>query len=313
MNKRSFWTTKEDLKLEELVSSNNMSFRDMLVFFPNRTACAIEKRCYTLGLKNRYIYRKYTFDHNCWSNLTPQMSYYAGFIAADGCLKIRKGRNNKSSGGYGFSVTLSRKDDVLVQDLKNIFKYTGSVKISSCQLNGKTFPQSQLHMQVNKKWFDDLKYYWNIEPQKTYRLGPPNIINEYLQFCYLIGYLDGDGCINIDKVRGKISISFVSCGKEILNWIKRLTDKYIEIGFHGEERNVRKMNHVKNCYVFSIGGRSAILLYHFLKHFNVKKLDRKWESPIIDQYLNEFNVKQPDIYKKIQEQSEILYNNLSLS
>src|SRR5690606_13503507 len=46
-------------------------------------------------------------------------------------------------------------------------------------------------------WFDDLYKFWNILPNKTLYLNPPNITDLNLCLSYIIGLIDGDGSICI--------------------------------------------------------------------------------------------------------------------
>jgi len=313
--KRKYWTIDECLLLEKLTKQGSMSFDEMTKCFAMRSRKSLIGQCYKMKLTNSFAHRKYTYNEQYWKTLTSQSAYYAGFVAADGCIMKRGGERDS----YRFAVGIAEKDLMLLQDFKKDLNYSGPILKSDKgqtlnTANGKSYvcqPTHRLSMQVSNGWAKDLKYYWNIEPNKTNRLGPPNIHSQYLNLCYLIGFIDGDGCLAVDSEGKCMRFVFSSSSYQILNWIKEITDKYINIGVRMRPRIVHSYTGKKNYSEFSIGGKPALDLYCLLNSLSVQKLDRKWNNPKVLSFIEKFKLEKPDIYQKILQNAENVKTKLS--
>jgi hypothetical protein len=290
-NKSKQWGSG-DLKLLTQLCEQGLKYADMEKFL-GRSEGSIQKQAQIQGLSNGYVHRQYSHDKDYWSQLNPHVAYYSGLSSAD-CTLSKKGEN-----AYIYSLSLCLKDSILLENLRNSIKYDGPVSGYVKIKDGKEYPQRRIDIHCNAQWFLDLEKYWNIVQNKTYRLGPPNITNEYLHLCWLIGLNDGDGCIYFDENRKKISFSFRSSSLKALEWVKHLTNKYFNFGRDWQPRNVRKMSEKwGNCYTYTVGGLSALKMYETLREFPVPKLDRKWHQPAIDSYLAEYKNTKKDKYDK---------------
>jgi hypothetical protein len=119
-------------------------------------------------------------DENFFSVPNILNSYWAGFIAADGCIR-----------GYHdhyLSLGLSKKDishlEKFKRDLRLSNKITIYDKHNSC-ITGLS----------SNKICDDLKNNFNITPRKSKTLKPPNIKNKTNILSFIAGYIDGDGSV----------------------------------------------------------------------------------------------------------------------
>ena len=84
-----------------------------------RTKDAVHKKAQYLGLKgDRGINRKYTHNENYFTTVSLDSAYWAGFIAADGCI----------TNGY-LKIMISIVDSNLLENLKEAIKYSGPVYI----------------------------------------------------------------------------------------------------------------------------------------------------------------------------------------
>lgn len=269
----TFWTSQEENKLKEL--AGKMSFKQMTSYFNNKTATSLQKKALKLGLLSQFKPKKYSHDENFWEIPNEINCYWAGFFAADGCLLHDRIRDRKS-----FVVSLSSKDLNHLEKLKETLKFTGPIKsYSRKNYKKETYKNvSTLAIHSIKKWEKDLENNFNIIPNKTLRLAPPNLNDDYLKFCYLIGYLDGDGWITIKK-DGRITIGFVSSSSNILIWIYNLISSKFP--------QVSKISTIDNRYhYFTFSNNSTIKIINYLRPFLVPKLDRKWNNPKLLEILN---------------------------
>ena len=207
---------------------------------------------------------------NYFSTPTIENSYYAGFIAADGCIvdKVIRGQNK-------LQIILSEQDYSLLHNL-HLSLQLGDKKIS--------YRPSRVFRQDNKDYFrkpsycfsvssnkicEDLYSNWNITPRKTNTLLPPNLSDEKLIKTFLIGVIDGDGCIYLGDY---LELSIVGNSKQFLLWCKKsLSDigNIIEcptlINHHGGFRVKYSNNKAKKII-------SSLL------EVDVPRLKRKWEK-----------------------------------
>ena len=141
-------------------------------------------------------YMKHTKNNDFFKN--SRNSYWAGFIAADGCLQ--------TDNGYRLSFVLSNKDKILLDNFKNQSCYTGNIITKNrfkTQTN-KSYEQSSLVINNCQNWFEDLENTYNIfnstqYSSKTFSLKPPVLLDELDSYRYIVGFIDGDGCIRIDN------------------------------------------------------------------------------------------------------------------
>jgi hypothetical protein len=267
------WTNEEDRLLQKLVNGQT-SYTEIAKQFVNRSSnsCRLRARRY-LDLENKnYVHRLYSYDQNFWSTPNPTNCYWAGFCAADASI-IPYAQNKK---GYTFCLELSIHDLNHLNELKNAVNYTGVIEVSK----DKKLCKFRIHG-IEETWKNHLEKNFNIIPRKTKRLFPPFLDDKFLQFCYFIGYIDGDGCICLDKNR-RFSVSITSASKTILEWMKNITDQFI-----GKRKKKRSIQYKNNYAVFRLSGQSAVNLFNYLKDFPVPKLARKWNNPKILNFISQ--------------------------
>jgi hypothetical protein len=170
---------------------------------------------------------KYSCDHYFFSRNNEQSFYWAGFIAADGCVFKR---NNDSK---QLIISLAEKDLHHLNMFKNHINYDGIISSSTTK-----------HSLTNPKWndskkntlsiasaqlFEDLKRF-NIIPNKTLVYSMPKwLISHELANHFIRGYFDGDGCIWFHKgLTPKAGIEFRGT-LDMLNQIKLVLENEIHI------------------------------------------------------------------------------------
>lgn len=147
------------------------------------------------NLMKRYniklVYKtKYTHNDFAFSKETPQSYYWAGFLAADGCIKERN-KNTKI-----IALSLANKDFDHIEKFKSFCEAQEPIK----QYDN----YSSIHI-TSKQMANDLEKF-NIVPRKTKIYKFPNI-NNNLEKHFMRGYFDGDGGISINKnLQASISI-----------------------------------------------------------------------------------------------------------
>lgn len=209
--------------------------------------------------------RKYLFNETAWSKQTPESCYWGGFIAADGCLR-------KSGDSYNLKVSLHKKDSLHLEKLKQYCKYTGPIYSEKNDI-------SSLVIYSNNKWNKDLKSNFGITPRKTFTLSPPVFESNFLKECYILGFLDGDGCVYRSEKRRDVSVSCVGGSKSFINWVHF---NLIEISKNSAKKRGRvpKVNTDKRsgAFVSTISGAKAEFIIKHFSGFDLPKLERKWNK-----------------------------------
>lgn len=200
-------------------------------------------------------------------------SYWAGFIAADG--NIRKDEKE-------LNIQIGQKD---VEHLERFIKdiefdgkmsvYTRKNDIKMCNAH---FPSSKI--------VTDLKNNFNIIPRKSLVLNPPQNLTNEQKDAYIIGYIDGDGCIRKFKTKHNEYISIDSRGTleinqyirtriiEILEPNKEIFGNRFNYGAISYEKKDKQES--KNHCRFKITGKASIILIEHFSKYNVPFLKRKW-------------------------------------
>lgn len=131
-------------------------------------------------------------------------AYWAGLIAADGCVRLPKNCVTKQ-----LSIMLSARDLNHLKKFADFISFEKEIKFTKRSEARIRFCHGQIT--------NDLIGNWNIVPNKTEKMIPPDIPQESIS-SFVRGYFDGDGCIHIDK-RYRAQIIIVAHTDRIINWI----------------------------------------------------------------------------------------------
>lgn len=175
--------------------------------------------------KLRSVNSKYSCDHNFFSRDNEQSFYWAGFLAADGCV-YKRGENRT------LIISLAEKDTDHLLMFKNHINYDGVIYSSTSK-----------HSLKNPKWndsikktlsissdsiFDNLKRF-NLEPNKTKIYTFPQWLKSHpLVNHYMRGYVDGDGSWFEDKSRNRICFELRG-NKEFLQDYRSILESNLDI------------------------------------------------------------------------------------
>lgn len=165
---------------------------------------------------------KYSCDHYFFSKDNERSFYWAGFIAADGCV-YKKGNIKR------LVLSLAKKDLNHLLQFKNDIEFNGIISTSVSK-----------HSLTNPKWndsiketiaisslqlFEDLKRF-NVVPNKTKSYTLPKWLhNHELVHHFMRGYVDGDGSFSYDKVRNRICFELRGTKEFLLDYQMILENK----------------------------------------------------------------------------------------
>lgn len=287
MGEYKLWTNEEDSIIKNKKRPNE-SWREFSEReLPHRNPDRIRWRAKTkLGMRNdAFRSRKYFFNKNYWKVPNPENCYLAGFLSADGCLR----EYSKTYGnGYSLVIDLQISDSHVLETFKDLCGFTGPLQKSRQKGNSTT---QSLVINIGMEWIDDLKNNFNIIPRKTHTLKPPNIKDEYLLNCFILGFLDGDGCAMMDN-RGRVSVSAACASPDFADWLQVRINKIVE---NSCRRNKKRKRTTCSGYPrAAVHGNAACALIDYFRQFPLPKLDRKWNNPKIIDYIESQKLLYPD-------------------
>lgn len=170
----------------------------------------IAYRCREYGIdkSTKWVGRKrqYSLDEKYFELIdTPEKAYWVGFLAADGYVNSSKGI---------LELGLQRQDESHIKKFAKAINTNKPIYQKDSKYNGKKYPSSLLRINSHKM-VNDLNALGIIE-RKSLIYSPPteNQIDKGLIKYWILGYLDGDGSISIDKNK-RYSLSFVGTMKTL--------------------------------------------------------------------------------------------------
>lgn len=178
--------------------------------------------------------RRYSIDESVMDTDTPEKYYILGLLATDGTVSLN--RNSKY-----VSVSLHRSDDVLLNDLRSIFKTDKPLHYSSTD--------NQAVFTIFSSRIYDIVASFGIVGQKSLTLEIKKDIPDKFLADFLRGCFDGDG--GIREERGKADILLCISGsrvfaEQIVNYYKRMgIDVYCYNYFDTKNNNYKY--HIKKC------------------------------------------------------------------
>ena len=175
----------------------------------------VKKRTYT---EAKQISRKYTINDDFFKEQSHDMAYILGLIASDG--NISKKENS-------ISIELEKTDAYLLDRINQITNNNRPLKYYSHKhKDGISTTEVAKFQTWSAEWKKDLKIY-NLIPNKTFLLQPPEFLKDEYYISYIKGYFDGDGSIYVSPNMNRCSIIFVGASKPLLDWIKSIfVNKY---------------------------------------------------------------------------------------
>lgn len=212
---------------------------------------------------------RFCCDDYFFSRDTAESFYWAGFIAADGCISKHRTKQDR------IIIEISRKDEHHLDTFRKAIKFTGNLLVYSKKtISGKE--KKYVKMAVSsQKMADNLKRF-NIVPNKTKSYTFPEwIIKHKLVNHFMRGYSDGDGCFYKNKQQANLSnnIGFVMIGtKKFVSMFCNILKENCKLN------NNKKIQRAENIFRIGYFGTPAIKIRNFLyKDSNrYDRLERKF-------------------------------------
>lgn len=221
--------------------------------------CSTE--CQSVKKRQNYLERNPNFNENYFAVPNLENSYWAGFIAADGCICIpRKGQKR-------LQIKLSSVDK---GHLEKIQSAIGVGNLHDRQIflkeTQKSYGRTE-YVVFSDKICDDLKNNFDIYPRKTLTHEPPNLTGD-LAHAFIAGYIDGDG--TYFERGGRLRISVLGTFM-FLKWIAEV---------YGVSRNPRQQGEY-NVHYINFYGDDAINVVRSFDGLNLPLLERKKNFSVI--------------------------------
>ena len=197
----------------------------------------------------RFVNRKYEINENIFefNNITVDVAYLLGFIAADGCVSLHKTRN-----GGVLGIGLAVKDKNFLENIRNFFfpnlLITYNKSSNSCRLSV-----------CSRKICDDLINI-GITPRKSLTLQFPKLIldNKKLLPAFISGYFDGDGYVR-QVYKHRFNHKYLCLEMSVLgtfNFLNTIKEEFNKI--YG--KNIGSLTYQKqsNIYRLTFSTKSAV-------------------------------------------------------
>lgn len=146
---------------------------------------------------------KYQVNHSLFQEETERSFYLAGFIAADGCIRISKTNNSRNYINHRLVISLSKNDKEHLIMIRSLLESTHpihdyEIKNSKRNPNWNDVWESKL-MITSEQIVNDLKKF-NVVPRKSLIYTFPKWLeNHPLKHHFMRGYFDGDGSFFINS------------------------------------------------------------------------------------------------------------------
>jgi hypothetical protein len=200
---------------------------------------------------------RYTYDDGFFSDPSnPLACYWAGFIAADGCID-HKGQDS-------IALHLHVRDyDHLVRLTRDI-QFTGPIARKAC---GRRISLRFHHAQ---RMVDDLGYLFNVTSRKSLTLQPP-VITGPSALAFVAGYLDGDGWVT----RHSAGVTVGVLGTwNMVAWIREHLAEQVHptIGAY----SLTRRRCAGEIYQMQVRNTNARRVAACLRTMDIPLLERKW-------------------------------------
>jgi hypothetical protein len=219
---------------------------------------------------------KYAVNEKFFEEWSPEMAYILGYIYADGSLE-------DASYLRGKYLRLLSTDRITIERIRALMKSEHTIVVS--QPTEKHPGKTSYFIRIGShKIYDDL-IKLGLYPNKSLTIELPTIPWKYIAD-FTRGYLDGDGCIYLEKInrsygttaRG-LRVIFTSGSKLFLEELARILHARCEI-------RLRNLTYGQRAFRLSYSTKDSIILLNFLYEDAPIGLflDRKYEK--FQQYLS---------------------------
>lgn len=210
------------------------------------------------------VFKRATIDESVWFDDNLEAHYWAGLIAADGCLFVKKGKYRNYN---QICVYLSGEDGLHVQELFNFMK--SSYKIAKRDISDRKWVNKTTYQMGGVFWSDQG---WNwlqghgITERKSLTLKVSSLLADSPDFWR--GVIDGDGTVNFAKNRG-INYPHIGLGgsEDLMIQFQSFVSKHLGV--------TPKVGTCRSIYRIAMNGQPAQDLTRFLYNRPGPALPRK--------------------------------------
>lgn len=216
----------------------------------------VQKRTY---IEAKQIQRKYEVNDDFFKHQSSEMAYILGFLAADGFVSSKENR---------ISIQLQESDQDFLEKIKELIQSDRPIKNYLTNAG-----RSTCKLEVwSSEWKKDLAIY-NIVPNKTFILMPPDRLDSQYYFDYIRGYFDGDGSIYVNLNKYKNEFKIIGASYDLITW---MYNQFIEQGINISFKTFFTDHNVKMYEVISNNKQTIKKIYQlFYTSENVFCLQRK--------------------------------------
>lgn len=159
--------------------------------------------------------RKFDFNYNYFNEPNQAVAYFAGFCMADGNLYIGK----RSGDTPELRIQIHKKDICILEEFCDSIKLDRAA-IKHYKVNTTSGQISeQVRVSLMHANLPSSLYAWGIVPNKTYNFIRPTLASECV-VPYLVGLIDGDGCIYNRYVGNYLKTGLVITGNPMaMQWV----------------------------------------------------------------------------------------------
>jgi len=245
-----------DFELQTLRDNyGKATYQQIASLLPGRTHWSVRNQASYLKLTGgSNLGRKYSVNKGFFDTPSPLNSYWAGFLAADGCLARE---------GARLSIGLAIKDVKHAERLRDDLGYTGPVSISK--------NSAAAHLAIScPELCDALMRNFALTPRKSLTLKPPRLDDPALVAAFICGLVDGDGSVTMGGSYPRILLYGT---REITAWMRRWCDIWAPSTHQRVARERRIQRHL-HCY--GVSSSRAVRVAGKLLAGNHPTLERKW-------------------------------------
>jgi hypothetical protein len=269
------WSKEEDQILRD--NYEHMPASQVVKLLNGRSLHATQQRIGKLGLTGERWACTHSANNDFFAVPNILSSYWAGFIAADGCIR----------GSY-LSIQLKSEDGYHLERFAEDTGFTGRVayappKKKKHKINGRVVNSSgsaQISVSCCSRWAADLLEHYSITPKKSLTLEHPKSLDWQCSLAFIKGYLDGDGCVNIRK-DGALGLHFYGT-ESTVGWIKDILEELAPPTSRQKE-GIRFTS--SNTWHYAISGERAEVIARILAKLDTPELTRKWGK--IEEYFKQ--------------------------
>lgn len=258
--------TQQDIKLFKEIYPYLSNKEIQRQYFPLRTIYSLESLGKNLKVKKQINSQRVGSIEPLLQD-TPEAFYWIGFIFADGSV-INRTR---------LSINLSEKDHEHLNKLALFLNTTTNVCVKNGYCNNGLFCNLRIQ---DKQRVPELCSKFDLKSRKTY--NPPSLCidDDDLFISFLCGFIDGDGCILLNKYRKNcinIRIKIHGSWLDTLRYIEQRTYSALHIAQHTE--TVRTNLNKKGFAVLTFSDNTLIRqIKQRAIDLKLPIMNRKWDK-----------------------------------